>query len=186
MGSFLTKITELFSSFGNDKTNKILMLGLDNAGKTTILHKLKFNIYTPTLPTIGFNVEQVDYKNIHMLVWDIGGQTTIRRLWKHHFDHTDAIIFVIDASDTERMVDAKEEIDSLMEDEQLKNASLLVFANKLDLANTTIPKIIEELGLHKLDRNWNVQGSIAPTGEGLYEGLEWLSQDIKKKNKKRL
>ncbi|RZK06987.1 MAG: hypothetical protein EOO43_21700, partial [Flavobacterium sp.] len=53
---FLTKITEIFTNFGNSKNTKILMLGLDNAGKTTILHKLKFNIHTPTLPTIGFNV----------------------------------------------------------------------------------------------------------------------------------
>jgi len=181
MGQFLTKVTEVFSNFGNSKTNKILMLGLDNAGKTTILQKLKFNIYTPTLPTIGFNVEQVDYKNIHMLIWDIGGQTAIRRLWRHHFEQTDAIVFVVDSCDDERMIDAKEELGMLMSDPELSDAVLLVYANKIDMTTKTVAKITEELGLYEMRRKWHIQGSCAPTGDGLIEGLDWLSQELKKK-----
>jgi len=184
MGSFLTKISELFSNFGNSKTNKILMLGLDNAGKTTILYRLKLNTFINTIPTIGFNVEQVDYKNIHMLIWDTSGRTAMRKFWKHYFEQTDAIIFVIDVSDSERMEDVKEQFHSLMKEEQLKDASLLIFANKMDLVNIPIPKLVEELGLNELNRKWNIQGSIATTGEGLYLGLDWLSCDLKNKNEK--
>ena len=79
------------------------MVGLDNAGKTTILYKLKIGEVVTTIPTIGFNVENVEYKNLKFTVWDVGGQQSIRQLWKHYYSNTDGIIFVIDANDTKRI-----------------------------------------------------------------------------------
>jgi ADP-ribosylation factor protein 1 len=184
MGQLVTKVFELFSSFGkSNKEHKILMLGLDGAGKTTILYKLKLNEYMSTVPTIGFNVEKVSYKNIDMTVWDVGGQNTIRRLWHHYFDKTDALIFIVDSADTERMKEAKAEIDALLAEPDLQDAHLLVYANKMDIARTNVAQIVEQLELHKSQRSWKVQGSSAVTGDGLYEGLEWLSKELRKKPK---
>ena len=116
-----------------------------------------------------------------MLIWDIGGQTAIRRLWRHHFEQTDAIIFVVDSCDDERLADAREELGMLMADEELRDACLLVFANKIDMATKSLAKITEELGLYEMRRKWHIQESCAPTGAGLIEGLDWLSQELKKK-----
>ena len=89
-------------------------MGLDNAGKTTILYKLKLGEVVTTIPTIGFNVESVEYKNVNMTVWDVGGQTKIRPLWQHYFENTDAIIFAVDCADAGRLEEAKNELDIVL------------------------------------------------------------------------
>ena len=153
MGQFITKLKNVLSGLGTQES-KILMLGLDGAGKTSVLYKLKLNEYLQSVPTIGFNCEKVKYKNLEMLMWDIGGQTHIRKLWFHYFDSTDAIIFIVDSADEERIGLAKQELDALMEAEDLNNASLLVFANKMDISRMGVPKIAEQLGLHRIKRDW--------------------------------
>merc|ERR1711998_73633 len=101
--------------FGN-KEMRILMVGLDAAGKTTVLYKLKLGEVVTTIPTIGFNVETVAYKNINFTVWDVGGQDKIRKLWRHYFTNTDAIIYVVDSNDRERVTESREELDALLAD----------------------------------------------------------------------
>ena len=91
------------------------MVGLDNAGKTTLLYKLKLGEVVTTIPTIGFNVETVVYKHISFTVWDVGGQTKIRALWQHYFQDSDAVIYVVDSSDRQRMTEARDELDSILE-----------------------------------------------------------------------
>jgi ADP-ribosylation factor protein 1 len=187
MGKTLSK---LWDKFSGHKEHRILLLGLDNAGKTTILYKFKLGEVVSTIPTIGFNVETVKYKNVEFNMWDVGGQEKIRPLWKHYFQNTDAIIFVIDSSDKDRMVDSnkykhnvKYELDLLLNDDTLRNAVLLVYANKQDIYNTlSIKEIIELLELHKhRNREWFIQGTNALTGEGLYDGLSWLTKTLNKK-----
>jgi GTPase SAR1 family protein len=95
------------------------MVGLDAAGKTTLLYKLQLGDAITTVPTIGFNVEKVIYKKLDMTIWDVGGQDKIRRLWKHYYDKNDAIIFVVDSSDGDRIGQAGEEIRKLMLEDQL-------------------------------------------------------------------
>ncbi len=112
------------------KDIRILMLGLDAAGKTTILYKLKLGESVTTLPTIGFNVENVAYKNINFTVWDIGGQDRTRPLWRHYYQKAQALIFVVDCNDRDRMAEAKTELHRLMCEDELKDSILLVFANK--------------------------------------------------------
>ena len=106
------------------------MLGLDAAGKTTILYKLKVGEIHDTTPTIGFNVETLEYKRTKFTVWDIGGQKKLRDLWRHYYENTDGLIFVVDSCDSERMELAKEELHSMLEAEELSKASVLVLANK--------------------------------------------------------
>jgi len=178
MGNFGSVFKRLFSK----KEMRILMVGLDAAGKTTILYKLKLGEIVTTIPTIGFNVETVEYKNISFTVWDVGGQDKIRLLWRHYYQNTQGLIFVVDSSDKERVELAKEELQRMLGEEELRDAVLLVFANKQDLGVMSVAEVTEKLGLHTLrGREWYIQGTCAMTGDGLYEGLDWLSATLQKR-----
>ncbi|XP_027058879.1 ADP-ribosylation factor 4 [Pocillopora damicornis] len=175
-------ISSLFSRLFGKVPMRILMVGLDAAGKTTILYKLKLGEIVTTIPTIGFNVETVEYKNISFTVWDVGGQDKIRPLWRHYFTNTQGLIFVVDSNDRERIAEANDELQKMLQEEELSDAILLVFANKQDLPNAyTTSEITEKLGLHSVkSRKWYVQGTCATQGTGLYEGLDWLSNELTK------
>ena len=120
----------LFSGLFGKKEMRILMVGLDAAGKTTILYKLKLGEIVTTIPTIGFNVETVEYKNISFTVWDVGGQDKIRPLWRHYFQNTQGLIFVVDSNDRERVGEARDELHRMLQEDELRDAVLLIFANK--------------------------------------------------------
>ncbi|PON74673.1 Small GTP-binding domain containing protein [Parasponia andersonii] len=162
---------------------RIVMVGLDASGKTTILFKLKLGEVVTTVPTIGFNVEAIEYKDISFTVWDVGGQDKIRPLWKHYFQNTQGLIFVVDSNDKERILEARNELHRILTENELSNASLLVYANKKDLPNAmSVTEMTDKLGLHSLHhRHWYVQYTSATSGEGLYEGLDWLFNNISKK-----
>mmetsp|Transcript_907 Transcript_907/g.2811 ORF Transcript_907/g.2811 Transcript_907/m.2811 type:complete len:183 (+) Transcript_907:78-626(+) len=164
---------------------RILMVGLDAAGKTTILYKLKLGEVVTTIPTIGFNVETVEYKNLSFTVWDVGGQDKIRPLWRHYYQGTNGLIYVVDSNDRDRVEDAKEELNKMLNEDEMRDAVLLVLANKQDLPNAmTAADVCEKLGLQNLrNRKWHIQSAIATTGDGLYEGLDWLSRTLASKKK---
>jgi ADP-ribosylation factor 1/2 len=176
-------ISKLLQGLFGRKEMRILMVGLDAAGKTTILYKLKLGEIVTTIPTIGFNVETVEYKNISFTVWDVGGQDKIRPLWRHYFQNTQGIIFVVDSNDRDRMGEAREELQRMLNEDELRDALLLVFANKQDLPNAmNAAEITEKLGLQSIrQRAWYIQATCATSGDGLYEGLEWLATNIKKR-----
>ena len=175
-------ISKLFDRLFGKKEMRILMLGLDAAGKTTILYKLKLGEVVSSVPTIGFNVETVEYKNIKFTVWDVGGQDKIRLLWRHYYQNTQGLIFVVDSSDKDRVDIAREELQRMLGEEELRDAVLLVFANKQDMGVMSVPEITERLGLHSLKgKDWFIQGTCALTGDGLYDGLDWLSKTVSKK-----
>jgi len=184
MGSALSRV--FAGLFRLKRDMRILMVGLDASGKTTILYKLKIGELVTTIPTIGFNVEQVEYKNLTFTIWDIGGQDKIRPLWRHYFQHNDAIIFVVDSNDHERVGEAKKEIQKMLKEEELRNSTLLIFANKQDLPSSmTVSALTEELELNNIrDRKWYIQSTCASSGDGLYEGLDWLSNALQLKQKK--
>jgi len=130
MGANLSKA--MAKIFGN-KEMRLLMLGLDAAGKTTILYKLKLNQSVTTIPTVGFNVETVTYENVKFNVWDVGGQDKIRPLWRHYYTGTQGLVFVVDSQDRERIDEARQELHRILSDREMKECLLLVFANKQDL-----------------------------------------------------
>ena len=237
MGGFFAKAMDLING---KQEKRILMVGLDAAGKTTILYKLKLGDVITSIPTIGFNVETVEYKNIEFTVWDIGGQFRvhsnsichhiivylhnfsphlslyfsihhypltcaltaishhrhmIRPLWRHYYHGTEAVIFVVDSNDRERISpnqycqedNAQFELHSLLEDDLLKDAALLVLANKQDLPNAmNVNEITQKLELNKMkNRQWYIQSTCATTGDGLYEGLDWLSNTLRRNQSKK-
>ncbi|XP_021750783.1 ADP-ribosylation factor 1-like isoform X1 [Chenopodium quinoa] len=173
--------SRLMKRRGSKHQMKILMVGLDASGKTTILYKLKLGQVVRTLPTIGFNVETVEYNNLSFAVWDLGGQEKIRSLWKHYFRNTQGLIFVVDSTDRERIVEARNQLHRILtEQDELSNTAVLVFANKQDLPNAmSVSEVAHKLGLHLLrDHRWFIQDASAISGRGLYQGLNWLSQNI--------
>ena len=218
--------SKVFGKLFGKKDVRILMVGLDAAGKTTILYKLKLGEIVTTIPTIGFNVETVEYKNISFTVWgaarrsnppslwlriranppivspppcprptcpcrldaspwpslsaDVGGQDKIRPLWRHYYQNTQGVIFVVDSNDRDRVGEARDELHRMLNEDELRDAVLLCFANKQDLPNAMpCAEITDKLGLNSLrQRHWYIQSTCATSGEGLYEGLDWLSNNI--------
>lgn len=161
-----------------------LMLGLYNAGKTTILHRLELGAIVTTMPTIGFNVETVEHKSrslVSFTVWDVGGRDGIRMLWRHWYVGKDALIFVVDSSDEESLEQSHQQLWKMLGEEELRGRPLLVLANKQDLPKALAPaQLAERLGLHSLrGRLWDIQGCCATAGDGLFEGLDWLSTVVR-------
>uniref|UniRef100_A0A5K3G736 ADP-ribosylation factor n=2 Tax=Mesocestoides corti TaxID=53468 RepID=A0A5K3G736_MESCO len=184
MGLSITKLWGML--FNTQKEARILMVGLDAAGKTTILYRLKLGETAVTIPTIGFNVETVSYKNVTFTVWDVGGQEVIRPLWRYYFNGTNGIIFVVDSLDRDRLGEARRELDRLLADDLLRDAHLLVFANKQDLpCAMTANEVAEGLGLQKIAarRKWFVQATCAVNGSGILEGLDWLCHEVVQSNR---
>merc|ERR1719451_274478 len=128
----------------NKRDMRILMVGLDAAGKTTILYKLKLGEVVTTIPTIGFNVESIEYKNINFTVWDVGGQDKIRKLWRYYYQNTQGLIFVVDSNDRDRIEDAREELMKILQEDEMRDAVLLVLANKQDLPNAMTTSEVAE------------------------------------------
>ena len=122
--------TKIWQRMIGKQEMRILMVGLDAAGKTTILYKLKLGEVVTTIPTIGFNVETVEYKNLSFTVWDVGGQDKIRPLWRHYYHGTNGLIYVVDSNDRDRIEDAREELTKMLNEDEMRDAVLLVFANK--------------------------------------------------------
>ncbi|ONH69406.1 ADP-ribosylation factor-like protein 1 [Cyberlindnera fabianii] len=159
--------------WGVSKEIRILILGLDGAGKTTILYRLQV--------PIGFNVETLSYKNLKLNVWDLGGQTSIRPYWRCYYANTAAVIFVVDSTDKERIDTASKELHMMLSEEELTDSALLVFANKQDQPGAlTAAEVSKALNLSDLkERSWSIVASSAIKGEGLTEGLDWLIDVIK-------
>ncbi|XP_030846035.1 ADP-ribosylation factor-like protein 5B isoform X2 [Strongylocentrotus purpuratus] len=150
MGYVFSKIWSLF----NNEEHKVIIVGLDNAGKTTILYQILMNEVVHTSPTIGSNVEEVTWKNIHFLMWDIGGQDSLRTAWSTYYAGT----------------------------QDLRHAAVLLYANKQDLKGSmSSAEISQQLNLTSVkDHAWHIQACCALTGEGLYQGLEWIANQIRR------
>ena len=132
MGCNLSQLKKMKEQVSDeDQNKKVLFLGLDNAGKSTILFQMKDKEFKDTVPTVGLNVEQIKYRGMNFTLWDVSGQAT--RLWKHYFDKINAIIFVVDSNDRDKIAKAQEELHKVILDAELSMAPVLVFANKQDV-----------------------------------------------------
>mmetsp|Transcript_30078 Transcript_30078/g.49934 ORF Transcript_30078/g.49934 Transcript_30078/m.49934 type:complete len:188 (-) Transcript_30078:279-842(-) len=165
---------------------RLLILGLDNAGKTTIVKRCCGQPLDDIEPTLGFSIQTLEYDDgkYRLHLWDIGGQSSIRAYWRNYFEQTDGLIFVVDSTDPHRLQLVKEELQSLLQQERLAGATLLVLANKQDIKEgcLTESEIADALelkeGIQYKNRHWAIYGCSAFTGQGLEQAMDWLVQDI--------
>mmetsp|Transcript_18995 Transcript_18995/g.61503 ORF Transcript_18995/g.61503 Transcript_18995/m.61503 type:complete len:186 (+) Transcript_18995:311-868(+) len=176
---FLTIVRKLRQK---EKEMKILIIGLDNAGKTTIVKKFNNEPTDTVEPTLGFDIKTLEHRGFNLNFWDVGGQQTIRAYWRNYFEVTDGLIWVVDSADKWRLDTCRDELAALLVDEQLGGASLLIFANKQDLPNALSPEEISEhlnLGSAQYaNRHWEIQSCSARTGDGLVKGIDWMVDDV--------
>jgi len=172
--SILKKLKE------KEKEVRILMLGLDNAGKTTILKKFNGEDISTISPTLGFNIKTLEHNGYSLNIWDVGGQKSLRSYWRNYFETTDGLIWVVDSADKRRLEDCKKELHQLLQEERLLGATLLVFANKQDLPGAlNSDEIKEALDLNSIKtHHWKIVWCSAVTGENLLQGMDWTLQDI--------
>ncbi|CAF4361180.1 unnamed protein product [Rotaria socialis] len=203
MGKVVSKIMKKLSA---DGPKRILMLGLDNAGKTTILYRMKRAEDFNTVPTIGmfllssklndcassffdekgFNVETISpCRGVSLTVWDVGGQDHLRTLWHHYFDNVDGLVFVIDSTDRHRLSLSKAELKGIYQHESMKNVPLIIIANKQDSKEALSAEVLaEKLDLiHWPNESYFIIPCCALTGDGLTGAFKCLARMIRKRNK---
>ena len=164
------------------KDFRILIVGLDGAGKTSILYRIKEGEKVQTIPTIGFNIETLNYQGLSLTVWDVGGQDKIRVLWKHYYQNLDGLIFVVDSNDPDRIEDAEEELKKMLAEEELEKCPVLILANKQDIEGCLKPEIVEEkIGIKEYKgKTYHVEGTSVVSGKGIKEAFDWLASILNK------
>jgi small GTP-binding protein len=165
---------------------RILIVGLDFAGKTTILYRLQLNQHVAQIaPTIAFNLETVEVGNLKLQIWDLGGQHQLRPYWRLYFKETAGVVFVIDSADRKRIGLCSDELTKLLREEELTGVPLIVLANKQDLPDAMRPEEIgQQLALSEIkDRAWTIVPTSATDGRGIREGFDWLSDRIETKKR---
>ncbi|XP_003766238.1 ADP-ribosylation factor-like protein 14 [Sarcophilus harrisii] len=166
------------------KQARVLLLGLDFSGKSTILYKLKRIKDFTTIPTIGFNVEMIETeKNINLTVWDVGGQSQMRSLWDHYCENTDVLVYVVDSTDQKQLEASRREFELILKNEHIRNVPVVLLANKQDLPGAfTAEDITRKFKMKKNcgDRDWYVQPCCAISGDGLADGFKKVTEFIQR------
>ena len=178
MGILFSKVWAAL--FGGVKDVKVVIVGLNNAGKTTTLYQLHCGEVVATQPTIGSNVEEVTRGKVRFQCWDLGGQENLRSAWSTYYINSNAVVLVVDSSDRARMPAVKTELAKLLAHADLAPAALLVLANKQDVQGAmTAAEMTEALGLTAIRSHpWHLEPCCALTGEGCNEGMDWVAQTI--------
>ncbi|KAK7245807.1 hypothetical protein RIF29_40658 [Crotalaria pallida] len=161
----------------------VLILGIDKAGKTTLLEKMK-SVYSNIeglphdriVPTVGLNIGRIEVANSKLVFWDLGGQAGLRSIWEKYYEEAHAVVFVVDASCPSRFEDAKSALEKVLRHEDLRGAPLLILANKQDLPEAvSAEELAQYLDLKKLDeRVFMFEAVSAYDGMGIRECAEWL------------
>ena len=168
----------------------ILIVGLDNSGKTSIIERMKLQsgkvpkggMPQEVTPTVGFSVDEFSKGSLSFTVFDMSGAGRYRNLWERHFREAAAVVFVVDSADKLRLCVAKDELDAMLESSELLGKPFLVFANKMDQAHALSPvDVAQGLSLDEIEAHpWQIVPSNALDGSGLQEGLDWLANFLNK------
>ena len=173
MGFIFSKLLSLFVS---KRKVRILMLGFEAAGKASILYQMKIGKLIESIKTIDYNYKIIDYKGLNITFLDYYDHFRV----KLFYEISDGIIFVVDSNEKETFEIARDILLECLNDERLKDAAFLIFANKQDLNEAISPiELTKILEIEKIkNRKWFVQGSSAVSGQGIKEGLDWLTDTL--------
>ncbi|KAH3664054.1 hypothetical protein OGAPHI_004768 [Ogataea philodendri] len=178
----------LYTSYTRKDEYSVLILGLDNAGKTTFLEQLK-SIYVPNykqlrperiLPTVGQNVGTITVNGVLLKFWDVGGQDSLRELWSEYYANSHAVVFVIDSCDRDRLVECSNVLTGVMSNELMEGLPILMLANKQDREDETklelvdIKEIFNPIAETLNARDSRVLPVSAITGDGVKDAIDWL------------
>jgi small GTP-binding protein len=183
MGSLFSSISAWIS--GKQEV-RVLILGLDFAGKTTILCRLWLNTAVAQVaPTVALNLENVEIGNLRLQIWDLGGQNQIRPFWRLYFKDTTDVVFVVDSADRQRVGLCSTELGHLLHEDELRGVPLIVLANKQDLPDAMRQEELSRaLGLAAIqDRPWTIMPTSAAKGTGVKETFNWLAENIEDRTK---
>ncbi|KAL2101489.1 hypothetical protein ACEWY4_003250 [Coilia grayii] len=193
MGNQLTEMSPNSPFLPNLQSLHVVVLGLDAAGKTSLLYRLKLREFVETIPTKGFNMERIKVamtagssRTTTFQVWDVGGHEKLRPLWKSYTRQTDGMVFVVDSGEGERMEEARAELQKVCRAPENQGVPVLVLANKQDLPQAmSVAELEKTLGLKDLSSSTtlHMQGCSAVDGQGLQTGLERLYEMILKRKK---
>lgn len=173
------------SAAGKRSIANIVVIGLDNSGKTSIINRLKppDAQSVDVVPTVGFTVEKLKTKSLHLTAFDMSGQGRYRNLWEHYYRECNGIIFVLDSADKLRFAVAKDELDQLLMHPEIRDRRIpiLIFANKMDMKDSVSSvKCSALLELSRIENKpWHICASSAITGEGLDGGITWLTDQMR-------
>ncbi len=160
-----------------EKEAKVVIVGLESSGKTTIIYQYKIGEMVTTIPTEDFNMDIVQHKNVEYTMWDIGGAD--KESWPNHYLMANVIIFVVDSNDHNRMPEARTELHKMLADELLEESIVLIIANKQDLPNAmSVSEITDTLDLSEIKQKWHIEASSAVSNETLQDGLEWITENL--------
>lgn len=183
-----SKTSAKMGGIASKKQSKVLVIGLDNSGKSTIINSLKPTSqqqHTEMNATVGFLIEKFSNRNIAFTMFDMSGSGRYRNLWQHYYEECDAVIYVIDSSDSLRLCVNKDELQSFFNHNAIqkksKNLPILFYANKSDLPQAlSVEQISNALELNAIKQHpWHIQSSNAKSGEGIQDGLSWLTEHVK-------
>lgn len=170
-----------------EKQARVLVLGLDNAGKSTLVARALHRSLSDVQPTFGFQIKTVEHGGLYLNIWDVGGQRSLRPFWHNYFEKTDMLVWVVDASAPERLIDCKAELHNALqaEEDRLVGAGLLVWINKIDAVDESPEAVIEDfatkLGISELQKHHNCKLLVcsAYTGEGVERGLDYIADEVR-------
>lgn len=168
-------------------SKRVVLIGLDGAGKTTVLRQLVSRGAAPeTLPTIGFSVQELVLDGLPLTVFDVGGQAKIRELWSQYARGADGLVLVVDSGDHSRLVDVRTELVRLLHGPaNLSSCTVLVLANKQDQRQALAPtELIARLRLHEIEAAWHIEGTVGLDGTGIDNGFDWLVSHLSTKGAK--
>lgn len=191
MGNQLTDMAPNAPFLPNFQSLHVVVIGLDSAGKTSLLYRLKLKEFVKTIPTKGFNTEKIkvamgNSRAVAFQVWDVGGQEKLRPLWKSYTRRTDGMVFVVDSTELERMEEAKVELHKITRTSENQGVPVLILANKQDLDSAlSVSEVEKLLAVHELSASTlrQVQSCSAVNGQGLQLGLEKLYEMILKRKR---
>lgn len=167
------------SRFTRERNASILIYGLDKAGKTTILNRLKNDIFTNPVSTTNINIVKLLFQNLSVIMYDTAGQKIYRNLWASHLKNQDGLVFILDVTDEERFEEARSEFYRILNGPELKEVPLLFLLNKIDLKHPNAKQILKYFEYNEIDhRSKKYFLTSARTNKGITDAFNWLATEI--------